>query len=493
MNNSYSKLEKNMYLIGVLGQSMIYEIIRTGFYYYLQNIIFIPAIIIGLLTTITKILDALKNPIMGSIVDRTKTKWGKCRPYLLFTPSIICILTMFCFFNGTYNSNNNFSLNFYIVFFATFIYLMWGIVFTATDVPLWSLISLITEDENDRSNLMISARNISNIGCGIVAFSIVYISQILGKVITERINDNTKGLKYGVIIIAISLTLVSSIMFQMAGLFTKERIKTNHCKKKNLKENILVMWNCKPFKQLLISGLLRSPVSLMRKIQLTLLTYYYGDNGNTPYIHIFILLGGGYMIAQFVAIAITPHITKKISKDIFFYKTNVYSIVPYLSLFAVYAVAHDKLDKGIWFILVFIIFILIGASAGFINALQSLMIADIVDYEEYKNGYRPDGVFYSLQPFLSNFSNGIASLLSGIIFSIVGFSGDGVRLINDALYDGASFKSDSVFSLCRLSMFVMCSILPAIGLAISLIPLKKYNLSDSKHKLIMEKLKKTRN
>ena len=53
-----------------------------------------------------------------------------------------------------------------------------------------------------------------------------------------------------------------------------------------------------------------------------------------------------------------------------------------------------------------------------ISALQSLMIADTVDYEEYYTGYRPDAVFYSLQSFLSNFSGGIASIITGVAFSI---------------------------------------------------------------------------
>ena len=125
-----------------------------------------------------------------------------------------------------------------------------------------------------------------------------------------------------------------------------------------------------------------------------------------------------------------------------------------------------------------------------ISALQSLMIADTVDYEEYYTGYRPDAVFYSLQSFLSNFSGGIASIITGVAFSIVGFSGNGVKAVNDALYAGASFKADSLFEPYRLCMFVLCTIIPSIGSLLSLIPLRKYSLPDSKYKEILNELKR---
>lgn len=492
MNIKYSRKEKNMYVVGVLGQSMIYEIIGTGFSYYLQSVIFIPTIIIGVLTTIGKILDALKNPIMGVLVDRTNTKWGKCRPYLLFTPFFICIATIFCFINGTYSVENSFMLNSMIIFWASFSYLLWGIVFAATDVPLWSIIPLITSSEHERSKLLVSARNISNIGCGIVSFFIVYLSQFLGRNFFGQTGDDSLSLKYGVIFVSVFLSIISSIMFQMAGLFTHERIKPMIHEKKSIKQNLNIIWNCEPFKKLLISGLLRSPVSLMRKLQLTLLTYYYGDNGNTAYINIFILLGGGYMISQFVAISLVPQFVKKVSKNKLYYNTIGLSIIPYTLLFVIYFSAYDKLDEGIWLLLIFIIFVLIGASAGLISALQSLLIADIIDYEEYQTGYRPDALFSSLPSFLSNFSGGIASLITGIVFSMVGFSGNGIKAVNYALSKGASFKRDIVFRPYRLSMFIMCSLIPAIGLAISLIPIKKYDLDDKKHTYIITELKKIR-
>lgn len=492
IGTTYTKREKYMFLVGVFGQGMLYEIITTGSTYFLQSVIFVPAIVISILFTVTKIWDAVKNPIMGTIVDRTRTKWGKCRPYLLFSPSVICIITILCFVNGIYSTENSQQANVAIVMWAVLTYLLWSIFFTATDVPMWGMISLITQEERDRSSLLISSRNIVAIGGGVVSFCIVYVSQFVGNSISQKTGDQTNGLKSGVLIVVALLAIVGSVMFQMVGVFSKERIVTHISEKKSIKQSFQTMWKCAPFRQLLLSGMLRSPVSLMRNIQLTLLTYYYGDNGQTEYLHYFILLGGGYMVGQFLSIAVSPKIVNKIPKEKAFVKTILISIVPYLLLFGVYAIAPSQLHQGIWLFLVFLIFTAIGISSGMITAIQSLMIADTVDYEEYHSGHRPDAVFYSLQSFLTNFSGGVASMITGIVFSLVGFSGVGVKLVNDALNNGASFKADPMFAPYRTSMLVLSSILPAIGLILSLIPLRKYALTDKNHSSILEKLKKQR-
>lgn len=489
---TYTKQEKYMFLVGVFGQGMLYEIITTGSSYYLQSVIFIPAIVISVLFTVTKIWDAIKNPIMGIVVDRTRTKWGKCRPYLLFSPPAICIITILCFVNSIFGAGHTQQTNTLIVIWAVLSYLLWSICFTATDVPMWGIISLITQEERHRSSLLISARNIVAIGGGVVSFCIVYVSQYVGNLIAHKTGDPNTGLKNGVLIVAALSTIIGSSLFQMAGIFSKERIVSRISEKKSIKQSFKIMWNCAPLRQLLVSGLLRSPVALMRTMQLTLLTYYYGDNGQTEYLHYFILLGGGYMVGQFAAIAATPKIVRKTPKEKAFVHTILISTVPYLLLFAVYAVAPSKLHQNPWLFFVFLIFTGIGISSGMISAMQSLMIADTVDYEEYHSGYRPDAVFYSLQSFLTNFSGGIASMITGIVFSIVGFSGTGVKLVNDALYNGASFKADAAFAPYRTSMLILSSLLPAIGLILSLLPLRKYTLTDKRHGYILEQLKKQR-
>ena len=114
----------------------------------------------------------------------------------------------------------------------------------------------------------------------------------------------------------------------------------------------------------------------------------------------------------------------------------------------------------------------LSLAMGMVFSVNSYMIGDAVDYEEQRCGYRPDGIFFSGQSMLVKISSGISSVISGIIFTIVGFSGDNISKINTALYYGANFRIDDEFSKYRMAIFSMLSIIPAIGVLLSIIPIK---------------------
>ena len=120
----------------------------------------------------------------------------------------------------------------------------------------------------------------------------------------------------------------------------------------------------------------------------------------------------------------------------------------------------------------------------------AVMIADTIDYEEYLHGVRPDGVFFSGQSFITKLSTGIASIITGVVYSIVGFSDTAIEQLNVALANGASFKAD--YPEYAAAMFFLCSIPPAIGLFLSVIPLKNYALSNKEHSRILAELQARR-
>ena len=104
---TYTKKERNMYLCGMFGQNMIYNIISAGLIgFYLQSVIYIPTLAIGIITGIARVWDAINDPMMGTFVDRTKSRWGKCRPYLFHVPSAVLIVTVLTFVNGQYSASN---------------------------------------------------------------------------------------------------------------------------------------------------------------------------------------------------------------------------------------------------------------------------------------------------------------------------------------------------------------------------------------------------
>ena len=136
-------------------------------------------------------------------------------------------------------------------------------------------------------------------------------------------------------------------------------------------------------------------------------------------------------------------------------------------------------------------FFFAGAAMGGINVLQSVMIADCVDYEEYHNGVRTDGVFFSGQSFITKLSGGIASILSAVVYHFVGYSDANILKLNEALKSGADFLSydgGSGAGKYAATMFFLISIPPAIGMVLSALPTIKYAMSDKEHSRILSEL-----
>lgn len=496
--NTYTKKERNMYLIGLMGQNMIYNIIGTGMAFYFQSVIFLPAMAISVIMGIARVWDAINDPMMGTIVDRTRTKWGKCRPYLFFVPGIIMVTTILTFVNGQYSGSNSAVTNAVIIGWAGISYILWGMTYTAGDIPIWGITALMTESEKDRSKLLGYARIVGGIGAGVIMLSIIPISQAVGAKLTEGGMTQAKGLQYGFIIVTVVLTVIGTVAFQCAA-YAKERVKQPSDDAKGFIDNVKIMWGCMPFRRILISGVIKAPMQILGLVAMTLLSYYFGDNGGDgqDYMLYMVLLGGPMFIGQFAAMAIVPKLCEKMEKRKVYNVTSIIGAIPFILLFVVYLIDGTGLYKWHWIAVMAVLFAVAGAGVGASSVIQSIMIADCVDYDEYRTGYRPDGVFFSGQSFITKLGAGVSSFIQGIVFAAVGFSGDAVARCNELL--AASPKEDFMFATApefepyRFGMFFLITIPAAITCLISVIPMRKYEITNESHQKILIELNEKRN
>ena len=500
---TYTKKEAAGFLTGMFGQNLIYNIVATGLYFYFQNVICLPAMALGWIMAIARVWDAVNDPMMGTIVDKTRSKWGKCRPYLIIFPAIIGVITILTFINGNYAEASSQAQKVLIVGWAAVSYIAWGMCFTVCDIPLWGITSLMTEDENDRSKLLGLARMVA--GVGGIGVLIVQVAQALAGAFN---GDMQKAF----IVTAVVFTAVASILFEFAGIFTRERVEKSD-RSYTFKENFKIMIGNKPFRQILISGILRSPIQLLMIVAMTLVTYYYAngnimnilktnEDGSIAGIDFKILIGlgsvaVGLFAGQFIAMGITPVIIKKVEKKTLYNFYSIAGAVPFALIFVFFKIANGDLTSTFWSIMVGLCMLFASASFGGINVLQSVMIADCVDYEEYTNGVRTDGVFFSGQSFITKLSAGIATLISSGVYAFVGYSGENVDRLNKAIYEeGASFityDGGSGVGKYAAAMFFLISIPPAIGMVLSALPTLKYALSDKEHERILAELVAKRN
>ncbi len=496
--NTYTRKEMSGYLIGMFGQNLIYQIANTGLYFYFQNVICLPAMALGWIMTIARVWDAVNDPMMGNLVDRTHTKWGKCRPYLLFGPPVIMVVTILAFFNSNYADATTTGGRVAIVLWAGVSYILWGMTYTICDIPLWGITSVMTEDENDRAKALSLARIAA--GFGAVGVLIVQVSQAVGGYFESAGLSHSAAQQRGFILTAIVMTVIASVLFEFAGIFTRERVEGSK-EHYTIKENFKIMWKNKPFRQILISGILRSPMQLLMINAMTVVTYYYangdfmnivGEDGFNMSILVNMLLVAGMMfVGQFVTMGITPALMKRFEKKSLYNFYTLAGAVPFAGMFVIYLLSGGDVRPLAWNIPFALMTGLAGASLGGINVLQSVMIADCVDYEEYTNGVRTDGVFFSGQSFITKLSSGIAALISSFVFGYVGYSGANVDKLNNALNAGADFLTydggTGAGKYAAAMMFII-SIPPAIGMVLAAIPTWKYALSDEEHTRILGEL-----
>lgn len=463
------KKEKIAYLVGMLGQNILYVVVNTGLAYYYQSVIFLPAMAISIIFGVMKIIDALKDIAVGAIIDKTNTKYGKCRPYLIYSIIPCFLLTCLVFVNTIYGSQNSRGENIAIIIFAAVSYFIWCICFAMTDIPLWTLPNLMSENEKDRNILLSYARIAGTVAAAVMSLLLLPVSQSLGEVFSKKLSDNDKGLQLGMLTVVFILTFFGSILFSFAGIFTKERV-TAKTTTQGFKDGIKTAVLCIPYRKLMLSGIIRGSASTVGLVQMTFYSYYFGDNGKKPYVLYMFVLGIGAMIGQVVSGIATPKLSEKYDNRKLFVCGNVVAALSFFLTFVLFIAFPTSLDKAICLSVTAALLAISSTAQGVVLAVQSFMIADAVTYEEKKSGIRPDGIFFSGQSLLVKLSSGIGSLISGIVFSIVGFSSDGVKKVNEMLYNGASFKSDPAFAKYRLAIFVLFALVPAMSTLLSVVP-----------------------
>lgn len=494
---TYTKSERNVYLLSMAGQNIIYSIIGTALAYYFQFVILIPAMIVGVMMTIARVWDAVNDFFMGTIVDKTRSKWGKCRPYLIYVPIPIFIITLLCFTSfGFYGETA--IRNVLIVAWASFTYILFGMTYTVGDIPLWGVTALMTEDSGDRNKLLSFARISGGVGGGIVTLGFIPLALGIGGKLTESMSlTGNNGERWGFFIAALGFALVGTALYQLCGFKIKERVESGE-RKPSLKENFKIIFNNKPFMQIMLSGILGSPKNLIMLAAMPLINYYFAAKDPILSLVYMLILGGGLFIGTFAGMSQAPTLIKKYNKKTIYNISNLVSSVPYLAIFIIYLASPRGMIASNWFLMAFcaLLFMVNGFFSGLVTVLQSSMIADCIDYEEYHNGNRPDGVFFAGQTFLAKLTAGIATIFAAVAYSAVGFSDNAIAALNayiENMGPGDPLPRElAQYDNFMMILFFLVSVPPAIGCLLSVIPTRKYDLNNDKHKQIVLELAERR-
>lgn len=434
------------YSIAGFGQNMICALIATFLMlFYTDGVGLLPAGVAYLLLGI-RLFDALNDPIMGSIVDRTRTRWGKLRPYLLFTPVPIGILTVLCFLTVPGDYGAKFT-------FAAVTYVLWSIVYTIVDVPYWGLSTALTSDTNKRATLLTVARLVCTAGAGLVSLIIpMFIDKIQSRTtggigleeIAPALQESMKAaiaadLRQAFIWIALIISTLAVPLFFIGFKYTRERYYSP-TPPLSLGQNLKLLTQNRPLLLIVLAGALGSLRMIYFSSGLYFAKYCLGNAAAFTLINIATAPGG------LLASVFTPYLSRKFGKrDLFIFS----HIAGALVLFTIYFVGWRS-PAGLLFNLIGLI--LIGIPAGFSNILTYAMIADTVDYLEWKTGERAEGICFSMQTFISKIGMAACAFATMLTLSIVGFQENVAASAH--VQDGIYFTSVFLAAVSMLAMTI---------------------------------------
>jgi Na+/melibiose symporter and related transporters len=166
--------EKVSYGLGAVGKDMVYMLSASYVLYYYQDILGVSAVAMGVILMIARVFGAFNDPIMGVVVAKTKTKWGKFRPWLLIGTLSNAVVLYFMF--AAPPSLNGRGL----VAYAAIAYILWGVTYTMMDIPYWSMIPAFTEGGKEREGLSTLARSCAGLGSAVVTIVTMMAVYFLG-------------------------------------------------------------------------------------------------------------------------------------------------------------------------------------------------------------------------------------------------------------------------------------------------------------------------
>lgn len=385
------------YSVAGLGQNIICQLVTTYFMLYMTDVAGVHASMLAWMFLAARLFDALNDPVMGSIVEMTRTRQGKMRPYLKYSPIPIAILTVLLFVSLPVGETGKFA-------FGTVIYLLWGIAYTSVDVPYWGLASSMTSDTEKRNTILTVARLFCTIGSGAIS---IFIPVIIG-------NDTpieTQRILYPIVALVCVLIAVPTFWVGYKG--TKERFYDAETDGKfTLIKNLKLLGKNKPALLIILVGVLGS----LRTIYMTTAVYYAKYNlrdFNLAGVIFLLVVPGGL-----AATLLTPVLSKRFGKKTIFIWSHIIGGALLVLLYIIGLPTGTSLAAQIAF---YIIIIIAGVPSGFSNIMTYSMIADSIDYLEDKTGERAEAFCFSLQTFISKIGMAMTAFVTLMVLGEYGY------------------------------------------------------------------------
>ena len=474
------KKEVQAYAIAALGQGLVYSCMSSYITDYYMSVLKLNAMFVILLMLFARVWDAVNDPMMGIIMDRVSFKKGRMKPYPVVTAIPIAILTILMFVNPGFDTNNK---SIWLYVFTAAVYVIWGMVYTSSDVPFWSMPNVMTPDAKERGNLISYGKTVGGIGSAVT----VALPIIVGFVVADMDVEKAGIVKYA--IMAISMSLIGMPLFAMSSFKVKERIQIPNATKRAPGEPSAIkrIFTCKPLMLVVVSGMLSFGRYMLQAAAPHVARYsgfYIGSkpetveqyNSNISTVALVIQVCAA--VGMFGAMLFLPKLYKKFE----------YKQIMIVSCIGGFIASCFTLIIG-WTtknLLLCIPFMLISSiPLGVINNVSFAMVCDCLDFMEWKTGFRDTGLGSACQSFVNKIGNAFATVMIIVMYMLVKID------VNQLNVGSGQQVVDAINSLAptqNFAMFSLVTIVPGISLLLCAIPLFFYDLTGKKKQQVFDEL-----
>ena len=389
MKNNVSSLKSKIaYGCGDLASNLVFQMMSLYMMYFYTDVFGITAVAVGSMLLLSRVVDAVADIFIGIMIDKTDTKWGKCRPYFLFVSIPLGVIAVLAF-----NVPNLAPTGKLIYAYVTYILLC--VVYDVINIPITAMLPSLTDDPQERTMYVTVRMILSLVGATIVSAMAMPMIQQLGG------GNQKKGFLYTIIIFAV--LAVGFFMFTFKG--TEEKIKSKN-PKIPFSESLKAIKGNTPWIIIMINTFF---IYLGMLIRSSCIVYFFTYNVSKP--ALIALIATISTFSSIPGTIVLPVVSQKVGKAnslrIGYVLTIVGSLIMFLGITSVPVIIFGLIVSGI--------------GSGLTSGARFSMLPDTVDYGEWISGVRAQGILSSISSFAAKLAMGVAGAVSSFLLAWGGY------------------------------------------------------------------------
>lgn len=458
------------YSLGLFGFQAIVGLLNSYQAEFDSSILGADIAIVGILILIAKIVSAVFDPIVGNMIDRSKSKNGKFKSMIMYSLAPLLIMTAIVFLKVPFTG-----VGLYVWIFVT--YLIWSLAMTLGDVPSQGIASVLTPNPTERTNVVSISNTFKQVGfsaCVVIVPIVCLIIPNGSKVFVASGETDTPMISSEYFFTALLTAVLGCVLFALIPMLNKERVAYVATEKTTFKDMVGALKNNKPFMLVIVSYFLGFGRQMAMGIQVQAANVILGSQ------NLVAVLGIVTAVGSMISMALCPVLIKKMGEKKTYILLSVYGFVVSVLSFIVGHFYFISPENKVLMVLFYLSLFLIGLQFGAVTLMPMIMTADCVDYYEYETGKRMEGAAYSILTLTIKVCLALGTALGLVFIQVSGYS-DTVTQIANGTATGFDLGTKDL-------VFFAYTVVPGILTLLSVFPIFKYDVVGEKKAKIASEL-----